>query len=124
MNINQMLFFVFQSHRAILQLYALILKRKKARFHLNKYKNINISRLQISVWSWLNKSWLVFLGFLVKGLRVQLLVSIERSHFPSLNLLLFLSCKSGLRIKIPFDIYLGDYSEGSSHIEAYGRIQI
>lgn len=35
--------------------------------------------------------------------------SIERSHFPSLNLLLFLFCKPGLRIKIYFGICLGHY---------------
>lgn len=50
--------------------------------------------------------------------------SMERSHFPSLNLLLFLFCKSGLRIKIYFDICLGHYRGGSSHIEADGRMWI
>lgn len=50
--------------------------------------------------------------------------SIERSHFPSLNLLLFLFCKSGLRIKIYFDICLGHYRGGSPHIEADGRMQV
>lgn len=50
--------------------------------------------------------------------------STERSHFPSLTLLLFLFCKSGLRIKIHFDICLGHPGRESSHIEADGRIQI
>ena len=50
--------------------------------------------------------------------------STERSHFPTLNLLLFLFCKSGLRIKISLDICLGPYWGGSSPTEADGRIQI
>lgn len=57
----------------------------------------------------------------MKGLRVP---STERSHLPSLNLYLFLFCKSGLRIKIYSDVCLGHYPGGSSLIEADGRIQI
>lgn len=51
-------------------------------------------------------------------------MTLERSLFPSLTLWLFLFCKSGLRIKIYFDICLGHSGRGSSHLEADGKLQI
>lgn len=57
----------------------------------------------------------------MKGLRVP---STEGSYLPSMDLWLFLFCKSGLRIKIYSDVCLGHCPGGSSLMEADGRIQI
>lgn len=113
MNINQRPFFVFQPQRDIMQLYALIFwEGKTVRFHFHKWKNSWGAEVTDLAACGLLNTAASSRGSCVQGLGCNR-DSVERSHFPSLTLL-FLFCKSGLRIKVHFDICLGHLGRESS----------